>query len=120
MNNGVLTKTRISFDEFKRHHGRNYANLEENNFRMEIYNRKVQIIEEHNQNVNNAYKMAINQFSDYLDHEVIEKFTGYKKSNNNDAQFLRYSFSSYPLPPPPPPVFVSPESLPTSFGTYLS
>ena len=55
-----------AFDEWKAQYGANWSG-EEEAFRRLIFEKNARIIEKHNADASQTYKMAINQFSVYTD-----------------------------------------------------
>ncbi|MCL4144816.1 UNVERIFIED_CONTAM: hypothetical protein GTU68_060927 [Idotea baltica] len=62
------TSTSSAFDDWKANYGANWSQDEEQ-YRKIIFERNVEIIEKHNSDASNTYKMGINQFSAITDEE---------------------------------------------------
>jgi len=83
-----------TFDDFKRHFNRNYENETEEQFRREIFQRKLAEVHAHNKDTTKSWRQAINRFSDHTH----EEFKGYLGLHKGLLRHLRSQNNRIPQP----------------------
>ncbi|KAI4387575.1 hypothetical protein MLD38_000002 [Melastoma candidum] len=70
------------FGKWKALHGRVYANSDEEEKRLSIFKKSLDLIDYFNNNGSNTYKLGINQFADRTDEEIREANHGFQKNQD--------------------------------------
>lgn len=79
---GLTIKT---FSNFKMTHQKTYASVQELQYRHSVFAQNLAMIEKHNSNPNNTYKLGVNSFSDLTFEEFKAKYLGHDNNLQGDA-----------------------------------
>jgi len=71
------------WEAFKSHHGKKYNNDVEERFRMKIYLENRGRIAKHNKDPQAPFKLAMNQYGDFLSHEFAKRMNGFRMELRN-------------------------------------
>jgi len=75
-----------SFKSWKELHGKEYDNVEEHNYRLGVYKRNVEFIEDHNRQ-NLGFTVAMNKFGDLTSEEFASFYLGTPLNVSMDTQY---------------------------------
>jgi len=81
----VSVEVETAFLNFINEHGRSYATSEEYQFRLKIFNEKLNFIRDWNSQDLDTHKLGINMFADMTDNEY-KKYLGYRPNLNKERK----------------------------------
>lgn len=72
-------------EQWMHQYGRTYASDAEKEKRFKIFKDNVNFIEQFNKGGKRTYKLNINKFADFTNEEVLDNYTGLKKSTSSSS-----------------------------------